>query len=148
MLHHPRPHRIELDIAITGEKVLVGVDQRRAVSALPECPRALVRVVEVPDVIAPHALHGLADPILGLRRDQQVDVVCHQHVGVDGTAMLAAGGREFPVEEAVVVVAAEDRLAIIAPLNDVLGMTTEHKTREPRHGNPTNALRRRQGGLS
>jgi hypothetical protein len=48
-----------------------------------------------------------------------VDVVRHQHVSVDSTTVTDTGRRELLVEEAVVIVAVEDRLAVIAPLNDM-----------------------------
>jgi hypothetical protein len=61
-------------------------------------------------------------------RDQQVDMVGHQHIGMDCTAVfLRRFAQTFQVE-AQVLVRKEGRLTVIATLDDML--------REPRHIEP------------
>jgi hypothetical protein len=56
------------------------------------------------------------------RREQHMDVVGHQHIGVNGAAAIAS--RFFqPMEVTLVVLLGEEaRLAIDAALNDVQGV--------------------------
>jgi hypothetical protein len=71
-----------------------------------------------------------------VRADEQVDVVVHQHEGVDGDAMLAAGvTQESPVVVAVGVVE-EDGAAVHPTLRDVQGNAGEFEARQARHGRP------------
>ena len=47
--------------------------------------------IECLHVALARTAHGAGDPALLLARDQQVDVVAHQHVRVDRDASFAAG---------------------------------------------------------
>jgi hypothetical protein len=64
---------------------------------------------------------------------EQVHVVGHEHIGADLTAMRATGPIDALQVEAVLVVAEEFRRAIMATLNDVLGMPRQHEARFPSH---------------
>ena len=49
-----------------------------------------------------------------------MNVVGHQHVGVDGAAVLCRGFGEFPQVAAIVRIGGEARLTVVSPLHDVL----------------------------
>jgi hypothetical protein len=72
--------------------------------------------------------------VRGTQGGKQMDVVGHQHVGVDRDAVLA-GCREQVVDEAAaIVVVDEHRGAIVAALDDVKDGTRKPKSRLARHG--------------
>ncbi len=64
-----------------------------------------------------------------MRRDEQMDVVRHEDIGVNVTVMMLASGSQLGKVESIIVIRGEDRLAIVAPLNDMLRMSWQHKTR-------------------
>ncbi len=56
-------------------------------------------------------------------------VVCHQNIGMDIALMFYCRFGQFLQLEMIVTISAENSLAIVASLNDMLGLTREHKTR-------------------
>jgi hypothetical protein len=58
-----------------------------------------------------------------------MDVVCHEDIGVNVTMMVLASGSQLGEVESIILIGYEDGLAIVAPLNDMLGMTGQHKAR-------------------
>jgi hypothetical protein len=64
-----------------------------------------------------------------MRRDEQMDVVRYEDIGMQVTVMALASGSELGEVEAIIVIRCEDRLAVVPPLNDMLGMTWQHKAR-------------------
>jgi hypothetical protein len=104
---------------VAQQQVGFGLDQRGLVAAVPEGAGPPIDVVDVLHVPAadrdrhlPHAL-GL------FRRQQQMDMVGHQHAGVQPAA-LAHQCLVQPTEVGTpVVVVEEARRAVVAALHDV-----------------------------
>jgi hypothetical protein len=82
--HHPGPERIELDIAHAGEETSLGIGSPCS-DTFPQGLCASVDLVDVIHVAPTERLHHLRNPAFLHMRDQQVDVVGHQHIGVDPT---------------------------------------------------------------
>lgn len=75
--------------------------------------------IELAHVLAAEPLHQLADGARDGWRGQQVDVVVHQHVGVQLEAAGQQGvAQQLPVARAVIVV--EEAGQAVAALHDVL----------------------------
>jgi hypothetical protein len=66
-------------------------------------------------------LNQSADGIGILRSGQQVNMIGHQHVGMDGAAMLLGTFVEPVQVDGIIFVAEERRLTTIAALDDVSG---------------------------
>ena len=73
------------------QKVGFSVDQRGFVTAFPQGASALVAVVVVLDVVPPQHLHGSGQALLLMRCDQQMNMVSHQHIGMNIAAVRVAG---------------------------------------------------------
>src|SRR6202008_935901 len=67
-------------------------------------------------------------------RDQKVDVVGHQHVGVDG-ALIVGGGKAEPFAVARVILGGkEDGVTVVAALDHVQRLIGKKVPAQPRHG--------------
>jgi len=88
----------------------------------------------MPDVAPTQRLHHARQAVDALRRHQKMHVIGHQHIGVNGATMLG-GDRDEPVAIAdVVLLAIEDRFAVVAPLDDVQGLIGKKIAAESGHG--------------
>ena len=89
--------------------------------------------IELADVGAPELLHHGRDGAGRGRRDQKVDVVVHEHVGVQ----CAAGGEQRLAEQVQVAVAVvviqKAGQAVVAALDDMLGNAREVESGLPGH---------------
>ena len=130
---HPGPQGVGLDVAIAGHHVALGIHDGRLEPALPQRPRAAPYPVDAANVAAPQRLHQPTDPVVSRRSDQQVHMVGHQHICVQGAALLCQSPADLGQEEAAVAVVEEDRLPIVAALDDVVGLAGEHQARGAGH---------------
>jgi len=71
---------VEFDIAVALQEIVAIFDQTGFVAAFPQCPAAVVGVVEVADIASAQRLQSARDRAGSLRCEQQVDVIGHQHV--------------------------------------------------------------------
>jgi len=93
--------------------------------AFPQRAGPPVGPVDVLHVTATYRLHQPAGALRRLRRNKEVNVVGHEHIGVDGTAII---GSRFlqPVEVTVIILFGEEtRLPIDAALHEVLRQAGE-----------------------
>jgi len=79
-------HRIEFYVAVTGHEVGFTVDQMRLELAFPQRPRSPVRSVDNPDILSANVLHHGRNGARLRGRDQQMHVVGHQHISMNGAA--------------------------------------------------------------
>lgn len=116
---HAGAHGVEVDVAHAAQQVVRVVDQARLVAAFPQRAGAPVARVELRGVLAAKPLHHAAGRAGCGRRHQQVDVVVHQHIGVEpaivGEQRLA---QQMAVAGAVGIVQ-ETGQAVVAALHDV-----------------------------
>ena len=105
---------------LARDRAIVIHDRARFVASFPERPRPSIAFVDVAHIAAPQRLHQAGDLSRGHRRDQQMHVVGHQHVGMHA-AVLPAGDVAQVLEVADAVdVCEEAGLAVVAALDDVL----------------------------
>lgn len=84
---HTRTDRIELDITHAGEQIVITRDQASFVASFPKRAAFPVRMVHIHNVVTADMLDQSADGFGILRGDHQVDMIGHQHVGVDVATM-------------------------------------------------------------
>jgi hypothetical protein len=78
-------------------------------------------MVHIPDVVTADILNQSADGFSVLGGDQQMDMIGHQHIGMDGAAMLLGTFVEPVQVDGIIFVVEERRLTTIAALDDVSG---------------------------
>jgi len=118
---HPRcPHGIELDIAIAAKQVRFRADEAGLVAAFPQRPAAAVSRIEGGYIRSPQVLHHACDSACGFRRNQQMHMVAHQHIGVDPAVVARSGLTQHHSISATVVIIEEARHPIVATLDDML----------------------------
>ncbi len=81
-------------------------------------------------------LHGARQPGGSGGRRQQVYVIGHQYIGVNGQP-VGGRGRDQPIAVlGKIVIAEEDRLAVVAALDYMQRLIGNEIASEPRHANP------------
>lgn len=85
------------------------------------------------DVVAPWQLDSFGDALFFMRSNEQVDVVGHQHVGVDVAAVCGAGLLELFEVELVVGLSTENFGAVVATQYDVLRLAGYDESGQARH---------------
>ena len=120
VFHHASPHGVELDVAATDEKVGFGLHRAGFVAPFPQGAAALVVAIDVLDIPPADRLHELGGAFRCLRCKQEVDMIGHQDVGMDGATPVGSRFSE-PVEVAVVVLFGKEAwLPVDASLDEVL----------------------------
>jgi len=90
--------------------------------------------VDVLNIALPQRLHQLPGATGRRRRQQQMDMVGHQHIGVD-TALRLRRVLAQPAEITTgIVIGLEAGLAIVAALDEVQRDFSERESRAARHG--------------
>jgi hypothetical protein len=97
----------------------IGLHQARFEPAFPQGAGSPMPVIHVRHVAATKILHRPADALRIVRRQQQVNVIGHQHIGMDGAVPALHSLRQPLQIDPPVVVLEEDRLPIVAPLHDM-----------------------------
>jgi len=129
-------NRIEFDVSAAGQQVPVGIDDARSKSPFPKRSGALMPVVEPSNKASSERLHRAAKGLVCRRRDQQMDVIRHQHIGMHRKLVLARDFRK-PVQIATMIsIVDEDRLPVVSSLYDVVRLSRRHVPRKPRHQRP------------
>ena len=125
---------IEFDVAVAVHEVVAIADQARLVAAFPQRAAAVVRVVDVADIPPSERLQGARHGIGLLRREQQVDMVGHQYVGVHRAALAQCDLAQGRAIAEVVRLREEAGLAVIAALDDMLRDAGKVDASWARHG--------------
>ena len=134
LVHHARPHRVQVNVDHASQKIALTLNEVAAVTALPQGAGALMAQVEVAHISAAHRLHHLRQALIGFGGEQQMEVVVHDHVGMDGhlesLRMLLPQGQET----LTVGVITHDGLAVIAALDDVVRVSGNGEAGLAGHG--------------
>jgi hypothetical protein len=80
---------------MAGKHICLAAGDARPEPALPQRSRSPIEIVDPPDMVAAEAVHRPRGPIGAGRRQQKVDVVGHQDVGVDRAADIGGDLREI-----------------------------------------------------
>lgn len=119
VIDHVGAHRVEFDVALAGKQVGFGLDEGGFVAAVPQCAGAAVDGVDVLHVTPTDGDDEVGHGFCVLWREQQVYVVGHEGVGMQGEVFFAQGFAQ-PVQVSVVVFFCEEAgLAIVSSLHDV-----------------------------
>jgi hypothetical protein len=86
---NPRPHRAQLDIAHVRQDIVIFLRQARTKPPHPKRPATPVSPVEILHIALPHRLHQPPGAIRRIRRNQQMHMIRHQHIGMDVAAVLS-----------------------------------------------------------
>jgi hypothetical protein len=89
--------------------------------------------VDVANVAAAEGLHRAREAVGGTQRHQKMYVVGHQHVAVNGAAVLDRGRRQPIAIAPAIVLAEEDRPSIVAALDHVQRLIGQEIASDPRH---------------
>lgn len=127
-------NRVGFDIVTDGEQRGLGINQRGAITPFPEGSGTLIAGIEILHIIAAHRLHQPADAVLQMRREQEMEVVRHQHVSMNLALKLFSGKAELFPDEPVILLLEQDLLSIVATLNDMLGIAGQDEAGKARHG--------------
>lgn len=112
---------IQLDEPHARQQVVAAFDQMGTVTPFPQGAGPAMSRIEGRDITSPQALDGASHRFRRPGRDQQVNVVGHQHVGVQGQRVLSQNGLKLPEKAAAVLVICKDRLAVVAPNQEMVG---------------------------
>src|SRR4051812_29871264 len=117
--NHPRAIGIELDVALHSERVAIRIDDAREVAPLPQRTRSPLMPVEAWDVLPTDALDRSTDAFTMAARDEQVEVVAHQDVRMNGHPMLLRRFAQQMEELQPVAIAREKQLSAVGANDDV-----------------------------
>ncbi len=140
MFNHPGPHRVQLDVSVTAKEVALLAHQAGTESPLPQGAGTSVGAVNGLDISLAQLFHHLRRPLAILRCQQKVDVVGHQHIGVEFDCMLAACLTEMVEVKLTIVLREETDATVVAPLNDVKGNSGKRESGPSGHGRCDPAL--------
>ncbi len=120
MRDHSSPDGVEFNVAHAGQKISLAINQGCFVPTFPQRTGTPVSLIHVSHVGPPQVLHEMSHAMLRHGRDEQVNVIGHQDVGVQPAMVAPSGFFEIVEISPVVGVRVEARLTIIAPLDNVL----------------------------
>jgi hypothetical protein len=133
MTYHSGAHGVQLDVAMTDHQICIAVDRRCAISPFPQGSGAAPRIVHVAHIATAERLHRARKAFGALRRQQQVDVVGHQHVGMDVAAVFPHGGQQPSQENFAILVRMENRLPVVAALDHMQRLFRHKVAAKPSH---------------
>lgn len=126
--------RVEFNVALAGKHVPIGVDQRSMETPFPQGSRTLLSFIHPPNVGAIYCLHHPGQPAGCIRRHQQVNVIAHQHIGVNPAILLVRVMTQQAQVGDAVAIRKEYGLTIVAALDDMLRISGRIDPSWPRHG--------------
>src|SRR6266850_6020059 len=133
MLHQSRAHRIEVYVTVASEGVRLRSYEPGVKPSLPQRPGPILPRVQALGISLRNVLHQLRATGRPGRRKQEVNMVCHQAIGVDPAIELR---RIFPqgAEVRVVIRFLEEAIsAIVAPLHNMDSDVGYDQARRSRH---------------
>jgi hypothetical protein len=113
-------------------QVPIALTKDRLVPSLQQMSNSLISPVIVLAVTSQQSLHDTANRVF-LPLDQQMNVISHQTIGVKEEWHSALLGCEERQELLIVLIAIEDRLAVIAARDYVIKSTFDLHSRFPGH---------------
>lgn len=104
LIDHARSYRIELNVTLASQQVVVGLDETRTKTPLPQRTRTTIPPVDTLNVALPQPLHQVRDAVGRLAGDEQVNVFGHQNIGLDRNTFRGRGsGKRLEIEPEVVL---------------------------------------------
>src|SRR5262245_8374558 len=137
--HQPSPYRVELDIALARQDIVLHVDDAGPEPGLPKGTGAAMDGVDHPDEAPAKVLHSRADGAGLQRGNEEMNVVPHEDVRVNLAAALHCRVPEALEVEATIRIAKEAGAAIVPALDDMVRNAAQLEPRWPGHGTSTRA---------
>lgn len=119
MRHHISAGRVQFDVALTSKKIMFFLDKAGAKSPFPQSAAAAISLVHIMHIALSLRLHQRTNRIGGAGRHQQVDMVVHQHPGVDAAFEVSRVIVQPLQVELVIFVGKKTGVAVVATLDDV-----------------------------
>ena len=120
IVRHAGSDGIEIDIAVAVQHIAFAVDQACLVAALPQCSGTPMTDIELADVAASEFLHQASNRADVGRRDQQMNVIVHQHISVQSAACIQQRFAQQGDIALSIVLVEKAGQAVVAALDDVL----------------------------
>jgi hypothetical protein len=131
--HHPGSNGIALDVSITGEQVLLGPHHGGFVPPFPKGTGSLVYPIKIGHVPATRALDGHREAVRLFLAGEQMNVVGHQDIRVDGYSELLGRTSQAPQEVEPISIGTKHVL-LVHPANiDVRGVSGDKGARLAGH---------------
>src|SRR5690349_8319072 len=112
-------YRIQLDVAVAGKQVALGLHKARLVPSVPEAPRSAIRPVDVLRMQLTHVLHEHCAAVSIPRRYEQVDMVGHEAIRVERAARAWQQARQVEEIKRAVLLGEKAVRSVISPLHQV-----------------------------
>jgi hypothetical protein len=126
--------RVGFDVAMAGEHIALAVENGRFVPPFPQRPRAAALPVDMRDIAPPKRLHEMLDRVGPAGGDCEIELVCHEYVGVEGGILRPPTPHRVTSENLPVVLAEEHRLPVVAPLHYVVCLVRQNEASGAWHG--------------
>jgi len=132
---YSRPHRIKLDVCGGDSHLRLTRDGNALVPLLEELAAGTATTVSVLGVCLRKGADEARKLLMITGRDDQMHVVAHLHVRVNGNAMLATAPEQPLQKEAVLSRIRKQAAAIVAPEDQMVGMVgyNDESSRYTRH---------------
>lgn len=134
LLHQARAHRIAQHIAQHRKQVIILLNGKTLETALPDMPSAVVVPMIPADVTRHPPLHERTECVWSRRLHHKVEMIGHETEAQDADRVSDFGGTEQLKKDGVVRFFVKDNRAAVATVEDMVGMTSQLSTRNPRHG--------------
>jgi hypothetical protein len=134
MRDHAGPNRIELDVSMAAEQVRLGIHDAGLEAAIPEGPAPAQLAIDVLDVALTHLLHEPRSAIRCGRSHEQMNVVRHQYVCMNGAFVLGAKLIQEAQVKPIVGRTPEAISVIVSALHDVQRHSGDFQASSTRHG--------------
>jgi len=120
IIGHAGAYRVEVDVTAAAQRVVVAADEAGLVTTFPQGAGAPVASIELADVLTSEFLHQARHRTDLRWRDEQVDVVVHEHIGVQNDTRVEQGlAQQMQIAPPITVIE-EAKQPIVAALDDVL----------------------------
>jgi hypothetical protein len=88
MLDHTCPHGIQLDVTIATRHMRFPTNQARLKAALPKHSATPISSIDILIITLAQAFHEYSHAFRFARSQEYMNMICHQHIGVDFTSAL------------------------------------------------------------
>lgn len=123
IIDHPCAYRVEVDVAVASEHVLLAVDQTGFVTTFPQRAGTSMAGIEQSHVLTAKLVHHAGNAAFAWWCDQHMDVVVHENVGMQSALTAQQRFSQQGQVSASVGIVKEAGQPVVAALDDVLWNT-------------------------
>src|SRR6266850_3544629 len=137
MRNHACPDRIQLDIPVAREHVMLRSNEAGPKTAFPERTAAPGPFVHALYVALAQIFHEEGAGVRRVRREKQVHMIGHQAIGVNGAVIPACKKAQVAQVSKVIGIAEKAQAAIVAALDGMDSHFGNNDSRGAGHKSPT-----------